>query len=180
MSKSFEWVTTRAKNQGGSLAESDWSEAVELSNRTTIDTFISVSRALCFCSTPFSQYKLTHVTANYMVKIKHDENADFQYFASASCLNDGTLLFQQNLIHRVASKVVTLQTCYAPYANDLAKSGTHIVNWTIGNFVLLNEYGDQYAPQGKPWMKMRSTVLLPLRMDIQTKEGGNGDATYTR
>ena len=168
MSKGFEWVKARASNPqlSQALAESDWSKANEVSKSTTINTFISVSRTLAIAHNPFNQYQLAHGSAEYSIKLLHNEDADFQYLASSSCRHDGTFLFEKELIYRVAAKVLTLQTCYLPYAEQLAKSGIHTIHWTIGNFVLLDEYGDQYALDGKPWMKSRSTVLLPLKMEV--------------
>lgn len=175
MSKGFEWAKARASNPqlGQSLAESDCSKAIEVSKSMTINTFISVSRTLAIANNPFNQYQLANGSAKYSINLLHNEDADFQYLASSCCRHDGSLQFKEELIYRVAAKVLELQTCYLPYAEQLAKSGIHTIHWTIGNFVLLDEYDDQYAPDGKPWMKSRSTVVLPLKMEVEQekKEG---------
>lgn len=100
-----------------------------------------------------------HVTVDF------DPNADFDYYTSAVVVHDGTLMFVLEAIEKCLIKVATAQTyCLKSRA---PKSGDSI-HYTIGNAVVLNEYGDQFAPPEKPWMQERTTVLLPIKYEVSS------------
>lgn len=39
-----------------------------------------------------------------------------------------------------------------------------------GNFVLAEEFGDQFATKEKPWMKSRFTAMLPIKFNVVRNE----------
>ena len=39
-----------------------------------------------------------------------------------------------------------------------------MVEYIVGNFVVLIEYDGDFVPADKPWMRERTTVLLPIKM----------------
>lgn len=151
MSSGFDWVKARASNPETSmLADRDWSYAAEWPSETFFHNFLNPSRVVIG-------------DKEYLVRLSFDPDSQFAYFASASIISDGTLSFDLNMMHRLAERVVTLQTADKTKL-DLDFSEVH---WTIGNFALLQEHCRIFAPKGKPWMQTRATVLLPLRMDVK-------------
>ena len=160
MSKSLEFCRTRASNPNISCyADRDWSEARELDISNTLDTMLGTKR----------QYVLTgkiddETDVKYNIFVTVDPNADFYYFISDSYLSDGTMLFFGESLQRLLSKVLLLQT----YNKNLGIpiNGCNI-HWTIGNYVYLNEFDGDWVPEDKKWMSMRTTVLLPLKVQYE-------------
>ena len=160
MSKSLEFCRTRASNPNISCyADRDWSEARELDISNTLDTMLGTKR----------QYVLTgkiddETDEKYNIFVTVDPNADFYYFISDSYLSDGTMLFFGESLQRLLSKVLLLQT----YNKNLGIpiNGCNI-HWTIGNYVYLNEFDGDWVPEDKKWMSMRTTVLLPLKVQYE-------------
>lgn len=160
MSKSLEFCKTRASNPNISCyANRDWSEARELDISNILDTMLEAKR----------QYVLTWKTddetdVKYNVFITVNPNADFDYFTSESYLSDGTTLFFGESLQRLLKKVLFLQT----YNKNL---GTPVngcnIHWTIGNYVYLNEFDGDWISEDKKWMDMRTTILLPLKIEYK-------------
>ena len=106
------------------------------------------------------------------VSIEHDSNADFEYFTMERLCCDGTLSFYIDLCESALQEIFQAQTFNKeklpcdyndnPFAYDL--------KYVVGNFVFLDEYGDEFASEDKPWMKSRFTVCLPIKMDFVKKE----------
>lgn len=95
------------------------------------------------------------------VSISFDANADFDYFISCSCIHDGTLFFIRDTMDRCVRKVCFAQT----YNKNLrAPESGDSIKYVVGNFVVLTEYDGGFVPVDKPWMRERTTVLLPVKM----------------
>lgn len=171
MSKGFDWCVARAKDPSASgLTDRDWAKAYEFVSELV---FSSVSKELTSASDidfsigeDFYTVSLTDVFGNNRtIKIHTDfqPDGDFDYFTCDGCVCDGTLAFMHERIENIAAKVLTLGTADKRY---VGKDFTEVW-WTVGNFVCLEECSYEFAPEDKPWMKDRITVLLPLRMEVK-------------
>lgn len=158
MSKSLEFCQTIALNPSrSSYSDRNWKQAVEYPETEAI----------------FDKY--LHGIRNFMLEGKDDEteisidvdfvfdnNADFDYFTSDSCVHDGTLVFIKKLMDRCAQKICNVETYYKPLGEP--QNGDSL-KYTIGNFIILNEYDGNFALSDKPWLRQRTTVLLPIKME---------------
>lgn len=159
MSKSLEFCMAIASDpQRSGYAGRDWSKSIEMDSVGFFDRFLNGERNLTMTGT--DECDDIHVD----ISLLFDKDANFDYFTSCSYTHDGTLLF----ITEMMSKLVEKVCCAITYNKTLRapKSGD-TVEYTVGNFVILNEYGEQFAPEDKPWMRERTTVLLPLKMEIK-------------
>ena len=171
MSKGFDWCIARASDPAVSgLADRDWGKAVEVDSERFFDcvekrfiTDVDVKRDGGVIHVVRDVFGI--VGKEWAVHLRFDPDADFSYFTYEDSVNDGTFLFANELFDRNAFKVITVST-YEKALEDALRVGRDVY-WTIGNFVYLTEYGDEFAPSDKPWMKTRMTVLLPLRMDVK-------------
>lgn len=161
MSKSLDYCKTIASNPlRSSYADRNWGGAVEYTETEAIfDRQIKGNRQLEMSGTDSDGNKV-----RLGVELLFDEDADFDYFISDSIIHDGTLLFVQNLIDKCVAKVCCAQI-YNKNIRELKSGDT--IKYTVGNFVVLNEFEEQFAPDNKPWMQERTTVLLPLKMEIK-------------
>lgn len=95
------------------------------------------------------------------VKIQFDADADFDYFTSAQRIHDGTLFFVSSALLECVDKIITAST----YNKNIgAPQDGDTIEYTVGNFVCLSEYSEKFAPLDKPWLRERTTVLLPIKM----------------
>ena len=110
------------------------------------------------------------VTGDVVINIRHDENADFEYFTMERCVCDGTLIFMSELVERVFMKVLHCQTVNNKKVVDGFNNNpfNYEVCYTVGNFVACVEYGD-FGTEEKPWMKSRFTVMLPIKFNVNKK-----------
>lgn len=93
-------------------------------------------------------------------KIIHDPNCQcFQYFTSKRLYTDGTLYFVAEAIQDLLQRVFICNTYYKP--SGIPNDGDFLV-YTIGNPVVVGEVSNKFAPEGKPWMTDRVTVMLPI------------------
>lgn len=104
------------------------------------------------------------VQAKINIHVNYDPSENFEYFTYSSIRHDGTLIFVKEAIDNCMSKVLTGSTYNA---NKQAPFDGCIINYTIGNFVVLNEYGTQFSTNEKPWMQQRTTVFLPIKYEIR-------------
>lgn len=96
----------------------------------------------------------------FNVKILFDCDAEFDYFTSESIIHDGTLAFITEAMNRCAQRVCRCETYY----KDSQPASRDNIEYTVGNFVILNEYDGDFVQSDKPWMRERTTVLLPIKM----------------
>lgn len=99
------------------------------------------------------------------VIIKRDPEADFEYFTMQRCNCDGTFVFFQDLMGECIDKMLNLKTCNVNKEIPKDLTGYSIV-YTVGDFVLAEEFGDEFATKEKPWMKSRFTAMLPIKFDV--------------
>lgn len=99
---------------------------------------------------------------NTTLEITYDPEADFQYYTTSTSRHDGTSIFVANNMVKCLEKVLYAQTYYAPAGIPKNLDGATLY-YTIGNFVVCNEYGEQFAPKDKRWMQQRTTVMLPIK-----------------
>ena len=104
------------------------------------------------------------------INIIHNEDEDFEYFTMERCSCDGTYIFMTELMQNVFKKLAYCKTIN----NEKVSSDfnnypfDYEICYTVGNFVVCNEYGD-FGTEEKPWMKSRFTVMLPIKFDITKK-----------
>ena len=160
MSKSFEFCVNRASDPDvSSYTDRDWINAIELVNtKERFDTVLNGCRKFRISGTDASGEKI-----NLDVEICFDANADFGYFTSVYCVHDGTLYFVMECVNRCMNNVLGAATCDARLRREIVNGCT--IRYTVGNFVMSNEYGD-FGSAEKPWLKSRTTVLLPLKQEV--------------
>lgn len=79
------------------------------------------------------------------------------------CYNDGTLIFTMQLYEQILNRILQGEIYYKETAPDgyIDNAWDYDVQYTVGDFCLMNEYGDWDIPD-KPWMKSKDTVCIPL------------------
>lgn len=158
MSKSFDFCKAIVQNPyRSSYADRSWNNVVENSETEAIfDEYLHGVRNF------FVEGKVDDETEIYFdVSISFDCNADFDYFTAVSYVHDGTLLFIKEAMDKCAQKVCLAQT----YNKNIgAPESGDSIQYIVGNFVILTEYNGDFVPVNQPWMKERTTVLLPLKM----------------
>lgn len=102
--------------------------------------------------------------AKIKIHVDYDPTENFEYFTYSSIRHDGTLIFVKEAIDNCMSKVLL---CGTYDINKRAPFDGCTIKYTIGDFVVLNEYGKQFSTKEKPWMQQRTTVFLPIKYEIQ-------------
>lgn len=169
--KSLEFVKKRIASGVCNGMENDKYEHMNEIDFTTIaskiqfNELVEVSENLWKTKLLFENGKTTEVS------VKHNPNAQFDYFSTERCICDGTLLFAVELCKKIFNKILTGQSCYTPKMPKDAgeKPYNYDISFEIGNFVFTEEYGEQFATEDKPWMKSRFTVMLPIKCDFVEK-----------
>jgi len=158
LSNSLTFCQNRASNPSISFyADRNWSNAAEHDITPPLDHIVKGDR----------KYELTgkfddDTDLFYNVNINIDPDAEFDYFVSDSFISDGTLIFLVESMDKLIKKAMSLQT----YNKELGPPPNGCtVNLTLGNFVVLNEYDGDWIPADKKWMRERTTVLLPIKME---------------
>ena len=100
------------------------------------------------------------------INIIYSPDAEFEYFTMESCRCDGTLLFVQELMEKCVEKIIRLKTYNKDKQLPSDLSG-HKITYTVGDFVVGTEYGEQFSTKEKPWMMERFTVMLPIKFDVE-------------
>lgn len=158
MSKSFDFCKSVAQDASrSSYIDRSWDTAMEdLETEAVFDEFLHGARIFYF------EGKVDGETeANFNVEISFDANADFDYFTSDTCIHDGTLYFIREAMNRCVRKVSLAQT----YNKNVGEpQNGDSIKYVVGNFVVLNEYDGDFVPTDRPWLRERTTVLLPLKM----------------
>ena len=111
-------------------------------------------------------YKLGDDKADLEMDIIYNPDADFEYFTMERCRCDGTLLFIQELMEKCVEKIIRLQTCNKEKQLPSDLSG-HKITYTVGDFVVGTEHGEQFSTKEKPWMLERFTIMLPIKFDAE-------------
>lgn len=102
------------------------------------------------------------------VKVTYDPDADFKYFTTSSSRHDGTMLFVCKNIDDCLKKILSLQTYDASFGMP-KNANNYNYFYTIGDIVVVNEYGRHFATDEKPWMQQRTTVMIPIVFRYEEK-----------
>lgn len=155
MSKSLEFSIGRMSNPDISCySDSDWGKAVEVLSEEFFDSYINGCRKL-----KVSGQDENGEPISVNVCLTFDEEGDFQYCSTASCVCDGTLLFIEKLKTKLVSAVCCAQTICKTI--EPVENGDTI-DYTVGNFVILSEECES-TDEDKPWLTCRFIVALPLK-----------------
>ena len=164
MSKGFELVVNRARC-GDVFYNRDWSKATEWT--ITEDMVLAVSDEIKLkWDNTRERFLMRNLFGEFKVSIVCNPDTKFDYYICDSCVCDGTLYFTTDIMRKIVFNVLTVQTYDKRLEEQLFKKDFDEIRWTIGNFAVLSEHGNEFAPEEKPWMKERVTVLLPLKMEI--------------
>lgn len=160
MSKSLIFCKETVSNPSRSkLTDRDWDKAVEhMETETFFDSLTDSHRSYRISGTDENGEQI-----ELDIELEFNPDADFDYFTYDYCHHDGTLIFIKMTMTECAQRVITGQTYYK---NGRKPKSGDTIKYTIGNFVFLNEYGKQFSTEEKPWMLSRTTVLLPLKVEI--------------
>lgn len=158
MSKSFDFCKATAQNTyRSSHADRSWDNAVEdYETEAIFDKYLHGARNFFFEGEVDDETEIC-----FDVSISFDDNADFEYFISESCVHDDTLYFIRETMDKCIRKVCLAQTYNK---NTGAPEFGDSIQYIVGDFVVLTEYDGDFVPADKPWMKERTTVLLSLKM----------------
>ena len=168
MSKSLEFIKQRASNKSYStFYDRDFSKAKEM------DT-LSIFRAITGSEWGKNRYHIEcdaksddGDVGHRVIDIIIDPDGDFDYFTSESCLCDGTYYFYIETIRKALLKIITGQTYNSNYTKPKI---TDAISYTVGNVIVLDEYDYKFAPQDRPWLTSRVTIMIPLKYKIDRKE----------
>lgn len=153
MSKSFDWAIKTVSNpRRSSFADLNWNEAAEITR----------TEEICRYYIEGEHFTLqVEGDKSFELEIKFDAEDDYDYFTCETFVSDGTLFFELDAMIRCLTKIL----CLGSYNKNIGEPqpGDYI-KYTIGNFVRL-----QYPispEQDKPWLRTRTVLVLPLRMQI--------------
>ena len=137
----------------------------------TYDSFREVS-LISYLETNALEYTIKTNDEEIDIAIEYNEDESFEYFTNETVICDGTLIFFNELINKVISKVVqcgtyNIYTAPKDFKNNLSN---YKIKYIIGNLVLATEHGDKFSTKEKPWMKSRFTVMLPIKVEYIKKE----------
>lgn len=101
----------------------------------------------------------------------YNPDADFNYFATESCVCDGSLLFMIDLIDRLLNRVQSLNTYYIPAFEDIPEEElcNYKLHYETGDIVT-NSYIIEPPYKDKPWMRNSFTVMLPIKFTIEKRK----------
>lgn len=102
------------------------------------------------------------------IHYKYAEDADWEYFTYETGLNDGTLLFEYEIIDMCLKRILNCRTYYKEKGFPERLNNSHFY-YTFGDIIVVREYRPDLAPKDKPWCTWKVTVILPLIYDF--KEG---------
>ena len=78
------------------------------------------------------------------------------------------MLFVYENIESCLNKILSLQT-YDKNVGLPNDANNCNYFYTIGDIVVVNEYGMQFATDEKPWMQQRTTVMIPIVFHYEEK-----------
>lgn len=114
---------------------------------------------------------------NTEIELTYNPEAKFDYFAMGQCVCDGTQIFFNDVMYDVISKVVGCATANAAIIPVDLPSNPMSYNYfyTIGDFVLGTEFGDEFSTTEKPWLNARLTAMLPITMHVEKHSDKTND-----
>lgn len=99
------------------------------------------------------------------VVIRYDPNVDFDYFTSDICVHDGTLLFLQEGMYNILNRILSVGTYNISDQPDNWDSHfwDYDYEYTIGDFVVVNNFSVMNTTKEKPWAMDKQIIALPLK-----------------
>lgn len=162
MGKSLEFVKERiASGQCNGMENNKYESMIEQDIRELFTVVTCTKNGTILADIPYLKGDKPY----FNVIIKRDPNADFEYFTMQRCNCDGTFVFFQNLMGECIDKMIHLKTCNVNKEIPKDLTGYAII-YTVGDFVLAEEFGDEFATKEKPWMRSRFTAMLPIKFDV--------------
>lgn len=166
MGKSLEFVKERiASGQCNGMENNKYESMIEQDIRELFTVVNYTKNGTILADVPYLKGDKPY----FNVIIKHDPDADFEYFTMQRCNCDGTFVFFQDLMGECIDKMIHLKTCNVNKEIPKDLTGYSIV-YTVGDFVLAEEFGDEFATKEKPWMKSRFTAMLPIKFNVVRNE----------
>ena len=164
MGKSLEFVKERiASGQCNGMENNKYESMIEQDIRELFNVVDYTKDRTILADIPY--LKKDDGKPYFNVVIKRDLNADFEYFTMQRCSCDGIFVFFQSLMKKCISKMIHLKTCNVNKEIPKDLTGYSIV-YTVGDFVLAEEFGDEFSTKEKPWMQSRFTAMLPIKFDV--------------
>lgn len=158
MSKSLDFCKAVAQDVSRSrYTDRDWNNAIEFPETEELfDKYLHGGRNFSIDGEAEDGADI-----HFDASLSFNSNADFDYFASESRIHDGTLFFIGKVMDMLVRRVCLAQT----YNKNIGapEHGDHI-RYTVGNFIILTECDGDFVPTDKPFLRERTTVLLPLKM----------------
>lgn len=162
MSKSLEFVKERiTSGQCNGMEDNKYEFMIE---QNTLEMFRKFDFFKANDTSRIMRFGIKNSKPLFNVIIKYDPNADFEYFTMQRCNCDGTFVFFQDLMTECINKMVNLKTCNANKTIPKGLTDYSII-YTVGDFVLAEEFGYEFATKEKPWMQSRFTAMLPIKFD---------------
>ena len=157
MSKSLEFLKTCLSDSTfQQLSNRDWSKAEEFPNTEGFfDRFIQGERA--FESVEFDENDKPRF---FNVELYFKDDVEFNCFSFASSIHDCTLLFEFGTVENCMQNFLSGRI----YGKDISLPKSNI-RYAVGNFVLLDEYNGTWVPKDKIFLKSRTTVFLPAKIE---------------
>jgi len=107
---------------------------------------------------------------NVLAEVIYDPDADFNYFATERMVHDGTLLFIGETAQKVVEKVLKCNTYNKNIIDESQLDddffNTHHFKYRVGDVIMAEEHNGDFVPTGKPWMKDRTTAMLPIKFEV--------------
>lgn len=162
MGKSLEFVKERiASGQCKGMENNKYEFMIEQDIREIFKSINCTKEGTILADVPYLKGDKPY----FNVIIKRDPNANFEYFTMQRCNCDGTFVFFQDLMSECIDKMIHLETCNVNKTVPKDLTGYSIV-YTVGDFVLAEEFGDEFATKEKPWMKSRFTAMPPIKFEV--------------
>lgn len=162
MSKSLEFVKERiASGQCNGMENNKYKSMIEQDIRELFGIVKYTKDGTILADVPYLKGDKPYLN----VIIKRDPDADFEYFITQRCNCDGTFGLFQDLMNECINKMLNLKTCSVNKKIPKDLTGYSII-YTVGDFVLAEEFGDEFATKEKPWMQSRFTAMLPIKFDV--------------
>lgn len=163
MSKSLEFCKRIVSDKfRSSFADMNWTDAIEIDSEKFF-TNVLKNRRSWLIRKELEDGQNIDITINLTI----NPEEKFDYFTSASSVHDGTLLFELELINDCIYNVILGKT----YNKNIGEPKSNdTVHYTVGNLVVLNEYDmdhNKFCSKDKPFLCERTTVLLPIRMNLK-------------
>lgn len=156
--KSIDYIKKTAKDpKRSSFADRDFSLVSVLSSETYFDRYLNGIHDLLVKG---KDHEGKQIELN--ISLTFADDYDFQYFVSESFLSDGTLLYLENALNRIAEKICAGKTFFT---QSKAPENGDSIHYTIGDYVIITEYDDDgtvFATKEKPWLSERTTIMLPI------------------